>query len=76
MKTVSIKLPVPLADWLARQARESGRSKSALIRQALEEHRSRPGKDSCLDLMADLCGSVCGPRALSTHPKHLEGFGQ
>jgi hypothetical protein len=76
MKTVSVKLPVPLAAWLNQQARELGRSKSALVRQALERQRSKPDKGTCLDLMENLCGCVRGPRDLSTNPKHLEGFGQ
>jgi predicted DNA-binding protein len=76
MKTVSIKLPTPLAAWLTQQARELGRSKSALIRQALEKQRIKPGKGTCLDLMEDLCGSIRGPRDLSTNPKHMQGFGK
>jgi hypothetical protein len=76
MKTISVKLPTPLATWLSQQARELRRSKSALVRQALEQQRSGPGQGTCLDLMEDLCGSVRGPRDLSINPKHLEGFGK
>ena len=76
MKTVSVKLPTPLAAWLDQQAGELRRSKSAIVRQALEERRRQPGKGTCLDLMADVCGSVRGPRDLSTNPKHLTGFGK
>jgi hypothetical protein len=76
MRTVSVKLPPPLAARLTRQARELRRSKSALIRQALEQQRSQPSKGTCLDLMEDICGSVRGPRDLSTNPKHLTGFGK
>ena len=76
MKTVSVKLPSPLAAWLTQRARELGRSKSALVRQALEQQRGKPGKGTCLDLMEDLCGCVRGPRDLSTDPKYMEGFGQ
>ncbi len=76
MKTVSVKLPTPLATWLTEQARELGRSKSALVRQALEQQQRHPGKGTCLELMADLCGSVRGPRDLSTNPKYMEGFGR
>jgi len=75
VKTVSVKLPAPLATWLTQQARALRRSKSALVRQALEQQRSQPGKGTCLDLMEDLCGCVRGPRDLSTNPKHLERFG-
>lgn len=73
---VSVKLPAALAAWLTQQARELGRSKSALVRQALEQQRSGPGKGTCLDLMEDLCGTMRGPRDLSTNPKHLERFGK
>jgi hypothetical protein len=76
VKTVSVKLPASLASWLTQQARDLRRSKSALVRQALEQQRSQPGKGTCLDLMEDLCGSVRGPRDLSTNPKHLAGFGK
>ena len=76
MKTVSVKLPAPLAAWLTQQARQLRRSKSALVRQALEQQRTQPGRGTCLDLMQDLCGSMAGPRDLSTNPRHLEGFGQ
>lgn len=76
MKTISVKLPAPLAAWLTEEARELGRSKSALVRQALEQQRNQPGKGTCLHLMEDLCGSVRGPRDLSTNPKHLSGFGK
>ena len=71
MKTISVKLPAPLAAWLTQKARELRRPKSALVRQALEQQRNQPGKGTCLDLMEDLCGSVRGPRDLSTNPKHL-----
>jgi len=76
MKTISVKLPAPLATWLTQQGRKLGRSKSDLVRQALEQQRSDPGKGTCLELMEDLCGSVRGPRDLSTNRKHLSGFGQ
>jgi hypothetical protein len=76
MKTVSVKLPTPLAAWLTQQARELRRSKSALVRQALEQQRSKPGRGTCLDLMEDLCGCVRGPRDLSTNPRYMEGFGK
>ena len=76
MKTISVKLPAPLATWLAQQARELRRSKSALVRQALEQQRSKARKGTCLELMEDLCGSVHGPRDLSSNPRHMEGFGQ
>jgi len=76
MKTVSVKRPSPLAAWLTQQARKLRRSKSALVRAALEQQRSEQGKGTCLDLMEDLCGCIRGPRDLSINPKHLEGLGK
>lgn len=47
------------------------------IDRALESERSaveaQPG--SVLELTEDLCGSVEGPRDLSTHPKHMNSYG-
>lgn len=79
MKTISLKLPVPLADWLARRANELGRSRSDLVRQALEEQRqgrnSRAEK-SCAELMAEFDGFFRAPRDLSTNPKYMRDFGK
>ena len=76
MKTLTVKLPALLAAWLSRRARELGRPQSEIVREALE--RARTGQDmvSCHDLMADVCGTLRGPRDLSTNPKHLAGFGE
>ncbi len=79
MKTISLKLPVPLANWLARRANELGRSRSDLVRQALEEQRqgknSRAEK-SCAELMAEFDGFFRGPRDLSTNLKYMRDFGK
>ena len=77
MKTVSVKLPAPMADWLARRAKETKRTRSALVRDALERERSGKGQSrSCHDRLQDVCGSFFGPADLSTNPKHMEGFGR
>lgn len=77
MKTVSVKLPEPVANWLERQAKETRRTRSDVVRAALERERmgnNRP--KSCRDLLADLGGYFDGPPDLSTNPKYMEGFGQ
>jgi Ribbon-helix-helix protein, copG family len=76
MKTITVKLPEPLAMWLSRRAKELGRPQSELVRDALE--RSRLGGDTanCHDLMLDVCGGIDGPKDLSTNPKYLDGFGK
>jgi Ribbon-helix-helix protein, copG family len=76
VKTVTVKLPEPLASWLSRRARELGRSQSELVREAIERTRNGVGAESCHDLLADSCGSVDGPKDLSTDRKHLRGFGE
>jgi hypothetical protein len=76
MKTVTVKLPEPLATWLAGRSHELGHTQSDLIRDALERLRQGTAGDSCHDAFADVCGSVRGPKDLSTHPRHMAGFGE
>ena len=79
MKTISLKLPAPLANWLAKRANELGRSRSDLVRQALEEQRQNKNsksEKSCAELMAEFGGFFRGPRDLSTNPKYMRDFGE
>jgi hypothetical protein len=77
VKTITVKLPEPLASRLSRRARELDRSQSELVREALESARSGAGRrESCRDLFADSCGVIDGPPDLSTNRRHLAGFGK
>ena len=76
MKTISVKLPEPLAAWLSRRAIELGRPQSDLVREALQRSKEGSGGASCHDLFADVCGVIEGPRDLSTNPRHMRGFGE
>ena len=79
MKTISLKLPAPLANWLAKRANELGRSRSDLVRQALEEQRqgkNSKSEKSCAELMAEFSGFFQGPHDLSTNPKYMRDFGK
>lgn len=76
MKTVTVKLPGPLAAWLSRRARELGRPQSDLVREALQRASEGTSGASCDDLFSDVRGVIYGPKDLSTHPKHLAGFGE
>lgn len=76
MKTITVKLPEALATWLSRRARDLGRPQSDLVREALQRVRAGESGVSCHDLFADVCGVIDGPKDLSTHPKHLSGFGE
>lgn len=82
MKTFSVKLPEDLAQWLLGESKLTRRSRSDLVREALEERRNGRGRApkkrrmTMADALADVRGSISGPRDLSTNPKHFEGFGQ
>lgn len=79
MKTVSLKLTESLDEKIAAVAAKRGASKSALVREALETYiQSEKGiqPESCLKLGKDLFGSVEGPADLSSHKKHMKGFGK
>jgi Arc/MetJ-type ribon-helix-helix transcriptional regulator len=78
VRTISVKLPESLASWLDRAASERSRSRSDIIREALESWQSaaRAGHGpSIADALGELRGSVSGPRDLSTNPKHLRDYG-
>lgn len=75
MKTVTCKLSEQLDADLELAAREEGRSKSQIVRQALESQlRRRNSKRSprAYDLVKDLSGSLPGPADLLTNPKYME----
>jgi len=76
MKTLTVKLPDPLAAWLSRRARELGRPQSDLVREALQRASEGTSGASCHDVFGDVCGVIEGPKDLSTNPKHLTGFGE
>jgi Arc/MetJ-type ribon-helix-helix transcriptional regulator len=77
MKTLSVKLPEPLANWVTNRSRKLGRTQSEVVREVLERERNGKGRTkTCRDLLADLDGFFDGPKDLSTNPKHLEGFGK
>ncbi len=81
MSTLTIKLPERLASQLEAEARRLNVPKSQMARQFLEEGLNRKSRkprkgQSFYDLAKDLCGSVHGPRDLSTNPKYMKGFGE
>ena len=78
VSTISLKLPTMLAKRLDAEARKSGRSKSQVVREALEKSfddtKKRPA--TFYDLAPHLAGCASGPRDLSTKKKHLSDFGR
>lgn len=80
MKVLSLKLPEQLDRKLSAVVKRRGMSKSVVVREALERYvdESREiRKGSFLDLVGDLVGCVKdAPADLSSHPKHLDGYGR
>jgi predicted DNA-binding protein len=88
MKTLSVKLPDALDARLRATARRLGKSKSAVMKEALESYlKGTNGKQAAkaastrhgptvADLVGDLLGSLEGPGDLSYNKKYMEGFGK
>jgi predicted transcriptional regulator len=77
-RTITFKLPDALAARLDGAARRRNRTRSELVREALERHLDArtTAAGSCLDLARDLAGSVSGPADLSSSRRHLRGYGR
>jgi hypothetical protein len=80
MTTISLKLPEALVARLEAEARSRQKSKSAIIREYLEQGLNgaqRGKRPSFYERARDLCGvGHSGVQDLATNPKHLEGFGK
>jgi len=80
MNTVSVKLPKTLHNKITATAKRRGSSKSAIIREAVEDYFERNGAAASLsvaDLARELMGCVDGgPPDLSYNKKHMKGFGK
>ena len=77
METVTLKLERKQVALLRGQAKALKRSQSAIIRDLIDTHldpKSPHKRPSLYDLTKDLCGSVRGPKDLSTRP--LTGYGR
>jgi hypothetical protein len=80
VKAISLKLPTDLLAKLNRAAKLRCKSKSEIVRAALEQflngdHSSQPPA-SALDLAGDLLGCANGPADLSTNRRQMHGYGK
>jgi Ribbon-helix-helix protein, copG family len=78
MTTITCKISEKLNAHLEALARRRHVSKSAILREALESKTKGSAKSaapSAYDLVAHLCGTLRGPKDLSTNSKHMKGFG-
>ncbi len=59
---------------LREQAKALGRSQAAVVRDLIEQHLAPKRHPSLYERAKDLCGSLRGPKDLSTRP--LNGYGR
>jgi Arc/MetJ-type ribon-helix-helix transcriptional regulator len=80
MKTISLKVPERMHAKLRSMAKRLGRSKSEVVRAALEQFLNGEAAAqrpiSALELAGDLVGCAPGPADLSTNPEYMEGYGK
>ena len=74
METLTLKMDRKHITLLKERAKALGRSQAAVVRELIEEHLAKKQRPSLYDLTKDLCGSVSGPKDLSTRP--LTGYGR
>jgi hypothetical protein len=67
MKGITIKLPEAVAQHLREQARQSGRSIAALVRERIEAEPV--GANSVYAISADLAGSLAGSGVPATNAR-------
>ena len=79
MTTISLKIPDELVSRMDAMAKAKHTSRSALLREALEEKLktdSRKAPQSLFEQSADLCGmGSSGMGDLASNPRHMDGFG-
>ena len=72
MKGITIKLPAPTLQRLTREARATGRSVAALVRERVEAPRDRAAR-SVHAVASDLAGSLAGGRKAATNDRRRFG---
>ena len=79
MTTISLKIPDELVSRMDALARVQRTSRSAVLREALEDKlkaAARKAPQSLYAQSADLCGmGSSGLGDLASNPKHMDGFG-
>jgi predicted DNA-binding protein len=68
LKGITIKLPEATLRRLKQQARETGRSVAALVRERVEAPQDPSGK-SVYDMTSDLAGRLAGGRKAATNQR-------
>ena len=74
METITLKMERRQIELLKNHARTRGCSQAAVVRDLIEIHLGNGERPSLHELAKDLCGSISGPRNLST--RKLKGYGR
>jgi bacterioferritin (cytochrome b1) len=74
METVTLKMERKQIALLKEQAKALGRSQAAVVRDLIDRHLAGKKRPSLYDLSKEFCGSVSGPRDMST--RKLRGYGR
>jgi hypothetical protein len=74
METVTLKMDRRQIALLKERAKALKRSQAAIVRDLIDEHLGSKKRPSLHDLAKDFCGSVSGPRDMST--RKLTGYGR
>jgi hypothetical protein len=78
MVTITCRIPEKLDAAIGAQARHRRVPKAVVMREALTRQVRRgtaPRAPTAFDVARSLCGSLQGPRDLSSNPRHLEDLG-
>jgi hypothetical protein len=78
MRTITVKLPRPLAERLGRPG-PAAQHQVGRREEAIEAHlatEASVAEGSCYDLSSDLAGVVSGPSDLSSNRRRLKGYGR
>jgi Ribbon-helix-helix protein, copG family len=74
METVTLKMERKHIALLKEQAKALGRSQAAIVRDLIDRHLDKKKRPSLHDLAKEFCGSLSGPRDMST--RKLTGYGR
>jgi len=72
LKGITVKLPETTLRWLRQEARATGRSVAALVRERVEPPRDRGGH-SVFAMTPDLAGCLSGGRKAATNNRRKFG---
>ena len=74
METVTFKMDRKHIALLKERAKALGRSQAAIVRDLIDEHLAQKKRPSLHDLAKGFCGSLSGPKDMST--RKLTGYGR